>query len=102
MSVDETGDHHGKDERLSEFATSSNNAADHMPRRSNSAAITSKVVPFVQRPTCTIKEACGAVGLGRTKRYELIGGGALETLTIGRRRLVRVPSLLKFLGMGQP
>ena len=54
-------------------------------------------IPFAQRPTCTIKEACNAAGLGRTKLYELIGGGALETTTIGRRRLVRIPSLLKLL-----
>jgi excisionase family DNA binding protein len=51
----------------------------------------------VQRPTCTIAEACNAVGLGRTKLYELIGGGEIDTITIGRRRLVRVPSLLKLL-----
>lgn len=54
-------------------------------------------MPFIQRPTCTIKEACRAAGLGRTKLYELIGGGALETTTIGRRRLVRVRSLLRLL-----
>jgi excisionase family DNA binding protein len=51
----------------------------------------------MQRPTCTIAEACDAVGLGRTKLYELIGAGELDTITIGRRRLVRVPSLLKLL-----
>ena len=57
-------------------------------------------VPFAERPTCTVKEACSAVGLGRTKLYQLIGGGAVDTLTIGRRRLVRVPSLLKLLAKG--
>jgi excisionase family DNA binding protein len=51
----------------------------------------------VQRPTCTIAEACDAIGLGRTKLYELIGGGEIDTITIGRRRLVRVASLLKLL-----
>ena len=51
-------------------------------------------IPFRQRPTCTIKEACSAAGLGRTKLYELINGGALKTTTIGRRRLVLVSSLL--------
>ena len=52
-------------------------------------------IPFMQRPTCTIKEACKAAGLGRTKLYELIKNGTLETSTVGRRRLVLVPSLLK-------
>jgi hypothetical protein len=51
-------------------------------------------IPFQQRVTCTIPEACQAIGLGRTKLYELIGGGTLQTMTIGRRRLVVVNSLL--------
>lgn len=54
-------------------------------------------IPFMQRPTCTIKEACKAVGMGRTKFYELIKGGELKITPVGRRRLVQVPSLLKFL-----
>ena len=52
-------------------------------------------IPFLQRPTCTIDEACRAAGLGRTKLYELIRCGVLETSTVGRRRLVLVPSLLR-------
>lgn len=51
-------------------------------------------IPFAQRLSCTIAEACGATGLGRTKLYELIGAGSLETTLIGRRRLVSVKSLL--------
>lgn len=54
-------------------------------------------IPFMQRPTCTIKEACKAAGVGRTKFYELIKGGDLRTTSVGRRRLVLVPSLLRFL-----
>ncbi|MGA9795718.1 MAG: helix-turn-helix domain-containing protein [Rhizomicrobium sp.] len=56
-----------------------------------------KDVPFMERPTCTIKEACKAAGMGRTKFYKLINGGELKTISVGRRRLVQVPSLLKFL-----
>jgi excisionase family DNA binding protein len=55
-------------------------------------------VPFAQRPTCTIAEACVASGLGRTKLYELLADGSVESTTVGRRRLVRVHSLLAFLG----
>lgn len=55
------------------------------------------VIPFVERPTCTIAEACSAVGFGKTKLYELIDEGEIESIRIGRRRLVRVPSLLQFL-----
>jgi excisionase family DNA binding protein len=56
-----------------------------------------KTIPFVQRFTCTINEACEVTGLGRTKLYELIGDGHLATTTVGRRRLVVVRSLLSLL-----
>ena len=52
------------------------------------------VVPFHERITCTVPEACQAIGLGRSKLYELIAGGKLRTTTIGRRRLIVVRSLL--------
>jgi excisionase family DNA binding protein len=54
----------------------------------------SSAIPFAQRLTCTIAEACQATGLGRTKIYELIGKGQIETTRIGRRRLVLVHSLV--------
>ncbi len=56
-----------------------------------------RTIRFEERPTCTVGEACAAVGLGKTKFYELIGGGAVESVKVGRRRLVKVPSLLKYL-----
>jgi excisionase family DNA binding protein len=58
----------------------------------------STTIPFVERPTCTIAEACSAVGFGKTKLCELIDDGAVDSIRIGRRRLVRMPSLLRFLG----
>lgn len=54
-------------------------------------------IPFSQRLSCTIDEACEATSLGRTKLYELIGTGQLATTTVGRRRLVMVRGLLSFL-----
>ena len=60
-------------------------------------AVRSQTVPFAQRLTCTINEACEMTGLGRTKLYELIGDGHLATTTVGRRRLVVVRSLLSLL-----
>ena len=54
-------------------------------------------MPFAQRLTCTIDDACEVTGLGRTKLYELIGAGHLATTTVGRRRLVAVQSLLSLL-----
>lgn len=52
-------------------------------------------VPFLQRLTCTINDACAATGLGRTKLYEFIGEGLIETTRAGRRRLIIVSSLSK-------
>ncbi len=58
-------------------------------------------VPFAQRLSCTISEACAATGLGRTKLYELIGAGCVDTMLVGRRRLVIVKSLLHLIGPAQ-
>ena len=60
-------------------------------------AVRPRTVPFAQKLTCTINEACEMTGLGRTKLYELIGDGHLATTTVGRRRLVVVRSLLSLL-----
>jgi excisionase family DNA binding protein len=88
---------HDKSPKRSGRTSTDNSDAVARLRGPDSAATTDKRTPFVQRPTCTIAEACDAVGLGRTKLYELIGGGEIETITIGRRRLVCVSSLLKLL-----
>lgn len=69
-------------------------AAADMPVPSNL-----RPLPFAQRLTCTVAEACEATGLGRTKIYELIGDGRVTTTTVGRRRLVIVQSLLALVGV---
>jgi hypothetical protein len=58
-------------------------------------------MPFAQRLTCTIDDACEVTGLGRKKLYELIGAGRIVTTTIGCRRLVVVRSLLALLDTNQ-
>jgi excisionase family DNA binding protein len=62
-----------------------------------SKAAVPRGIPFSQRLTCTIAEACEVTGLGRTKLYELIGDGQIRTTAIGRRRLVLVQSLLSLI-----
>ncbi|MGL3107196.1 helix-turn-helix domain-containing protein [Bradyrhizobium sp. BR 1432] len=59
-------------------------------------------ISFAERLTCTIDEACQATGLGRTKLYELIGAGKLDTRSVGRRRLVLVSSLQALLEVNCP
>ena len=42
---------------------------------------------------CSISDAAAALGVSRSKAYELISEGALLTVAIGRRRLVRTDSI---------
>jgi excisionase family DNA binding protein len=45
-------------------------------------------------PICvSINDTACALGIGRTKIYELINAGQLETVKIGRRTLVRIASI---------
>lgn len=49
---------------------------------------------------CSIPDAAKALGVGRSKLYELISDNRLETITIGRRRLVRTDSI-RALALGE-
>ena len=42
---------------------------------------------------CSIPDAASALSISRSKTYELISQGVLLTVTIGRRRLVRLDSV---------
>ena len=44
----------------------------------------------------SVKEAARLLGIGRTKIYELMATGDLETKMVGRRRMVRYKSLAAF------
>lgn len=47
--------------------------------------------------TVRIPEACRLTGIGRSKLYELIAGGEVETIKIGAITLLPVDGLLRFL-----
>jgi predicted DNA-binding transcriptional regulator AlpA len=51
-------------------------------------------IPFRDRISCTIPEACAATGLGRTKIYEEISAGRVQTSKVGTRTLILVESLV--------
>lgn len=51
--------------------------------------------------TVTVADACAALGIGRTKLYELIGAGQLETFKIGKRTLIKTASI-RALVEGEP
>ena len=53
-------------------------------------------IPQVNAPiTTTVSGACAMIGIQKTKLYELIGSGAVESVLVGRRRLVKVKSLIQ-------
>ena len=62
----------------------------------NGQSTISRSIHFADRPTCLIAEACQAIGFGRTKLYELMDEGLVQTVKIGRRRLIRISSLLNY------
>lgn len=45
-----------------------------------------------------VPEACRMIGIGRTKLYELIRAGDLETVKLGRATLITVSSLRRLIG----
>lgn len=81
--------------RSVKYSQREKNAPDEPPLSSRKSE--ERTIPFSQRLSCTIDEACEATSLGRTKLYELIGAGQLATITVGRRRLVIVRGLLSLL-----
>jgi len=52
------------------------------------------LIPFRDRVSCTVEEACWATGLGRTTIYKLIKERRIATKKIGRRTVILVPTLL--------
>ena len=58
-------------------------------------------IPFNERISCTVAEACDSTGLGRTTVYELIKEGRIETRKIGKRTLILVPSLRAMMSTGR-
>ena len=47
----------------------------------------------MERLAYPINDFCRMLGVGRTKGYELVNGGRVETIRIGRRRLVTADSM---------
>lgn len=56
-------------------------------------------IPFGERPTCSVDDATEASGLSRSMIYNKMKSGEIEWTKIGARRLIKVPSLLRFLGV---
>lgn len=52
----------------------------------------------IERGALSVEEAAKYLSLGRTKMFELIRKGELQTIKIGRRRLVPLSALRRLLG----
>lgn len=52
--------------------------------------------------TCTIEDAARISGIGRSRVFQLINDGKLQTTKIGNRRLIFVSSLRELLEKGHP
>lgn len=66
--------------------------ADVLVRVGSSASL-SAWRPGMERIAVSIEEARYAIGIGRTKIYELIKEGRLKTFKLGRRTLIKVESI---------
>ena len=51
------------------------------------------LLPISDKLLLTIPEAMAVTNLGRTMVYQLIGNGALESVTVGRRRMIPTAAL---------
>jgi hypothetical protein len=56
------------------------------------------IADLQDRATCTIEEAGRVLGIGRWAAYRAATRGEIPTLTLGRRKVVPVPALLRLLG----
>jgi excisionase family DNA binding protein len=55
-------------------------------------------IPFHERLTCSVGEAAKATSLSKSKIYELLAEGRLQSVHVDKRNLIRVPSLLQLIG----
>jgi hypothetical protein len=59
----------------------------------------SSQIPFCERPTCSIADATRASGLSRSMIYNKMDSGEIEWTKVNARRLIKVKSLLRLLGV---
>jgi len=73
--------------------------AENVPERKGCAtSLDFAVLPLPLEPlTVRIPVAVQLTGIGRSKLYELIAAGELETVRVGASRLVTVASLRQFI-----
>jgi excisionase family DNA binding protein len=51
----------------------------------------------MEKLAVSVSDACRLIGIGRTKVYELIKEGRLQTVKLGRRTVIKVDSIRSLL-----
>ena len=67
-----------------------------MNKTSASASGARSITPL----TISVNDALAMLGIGRTRFYELVAAGEIQTIKLGRRRLVQVASLQRLASEG--
>lgn len=73
-----------------------------MPVISAKQAELARQTPLAGRVTCRLHEAAVLSGLALGKLQALVTAGHIESIKVGRARLIKVPSLLALLNTGFP
>jgi hypothetical protein len=77
--------------------TALNERPGRTPRLQTPPVCLDHAEPLVSNPSApqrvhkvgyTVNEWCHAAGLGRSKLYEMIADGAVQSVTVGRRRII--------------
>jgi excisionase family DNA binding protein len=55
-------------------------------------------IPLSERPTLTIDEFCGLVGIGRSTAYKAINARDLKVSKYGKRSFIKREEMLRFVG----
>lgn len=66
----------------------------------NNTSAPTKVGRSVTPLTISVNDALAMLGIGRTRFYELVAAGEIQTIKLGRRRLVQVASLQRLASEG--
>ena len=55
-------------------------------------------IPLSERPTLTVNEFCGLVGIGRSTVYKAADAGDLKLSKYGKRTFIKREEMLRFVG----
>lgn len=63
---------------------------------------TNQHIPLSERPTLTVDEFCGMVGISRSTCYKAITAGDLKPRKYGKRTFITKEEMMRFVGNMPP